>query len=365
MSLNIERNKARMTVWGRGWNDEVIDSGEGYTEDGLALEDFSADLNYDFGTDFDWDSLAQDLDINLDIDGNIDLTQQESLSQDLTDLANNEDAIYGYMTDHGDSDGIPARIRVTNPPDTLEYSDGDEIDFTGLVVCAYTSLTTRTPFIRQEWDGPRHNQIPFEELSFPVTTVSAGDASETAEFPEYKNSGSITVESIVSGHAVLNSLMREGGISISVPADIQRKIDNFFDTSVYGMMWYFISIWGIPTSDGVVMRFMKSPAPSIGSTRRLGRNDYAAYIREELVFYGTGNGPAAQVDRVERIDHTYYYSLMKRTTYVGHGFEPDVYYAFGTNVGASEGPGIVSVPVQWQTEYREEPYEASFEIQVT
>ncbi len=200
MSLNLAIDKARMTVWGEGWNDAAIDSGEGETEEGDVLEDYvnnldydpesdpdfdpfdipgydpdtglDYDLTYDFGENFNWDALAEDLDINLDIDGNIDVDQIETLTKAIADLANNEEAIYNYMTDHGDSTGIPARIRVTNPPDRLEYNDGDEIDFTGIVVCAYSSLTTRTPFIRSEWGGPRHNQIPFEELTFPVTVAT-------------------------------------------------------------------------------------------------------------------------------------------------------------------------------------------------
>ncbi len=201
MSLNLEKNKARLTVFGKGWNDVIIDSGEGETEEGIALEDFvdtlqydpSIDLgydpsldpdydpsldpyyglNYDFGSNFDWDAVAEDLEVSLDIDGNIDTDLIEELTEDIVNLAQDEDAIYNYMTSHDPSEGIPARIRVINPPDKLEYSEGEEIDFTGIVVAAYASLTTRTPFIMEGAAGPHQNQIPFDQLTFPVTTATA------------------------------------------------------------------------------------------------------------------------------------------------------------------------------------------------
>ena len=54
---------------------------------------------------------------------------------------------------------LPVSIAVTTPPDTLQYSDGDTIDFTGIVVHAYDS------------DGDDMGEVAYNELVFPVTVA--------------------------------------------------------------------------------------------------------------------------------------------------------------------------------------------------
>ena len=54
---------------------------------------------------------------------------------------------------------VPSEIRITTQPNTLEYSDGAAIDFTGIVVHAYDSL------------GGDMGAVPFNELVFPVTVA--------------------------------------------------------------------------------------------------------------------------------------------------------------------------------------------------
>jgi len=55
---------------------------------------------------------------------------------------------------------LPVEIRVTTPPTLVQYTDGDTIDFTGIVVHAYDS------------DGEDLGAVPFGELVFPVTEAS-------------------------------------------------------------------------------------------------------------------------------------------------------------------------------------------------
>ncbi len=432
MSLNLEKNRARMTVSVRGWNDVVIDSGEGETEEGSALEDFindmeydpeadpdfsmddipgydpddpnydpdnptydpdnpgydpdnpgydpdnpsydpdnpsydpetglPYDLTYDFGENFNWDALAEDLDINLDLDGNIDVDQMEILSEKITNLAHNEDAIYNYMADHDPSEGIPARIRVINPPDKLEYKNGDEIDFTGIIVAAYASLTTRTPFIMEGAAGPHHNQIPFDELTFPVTVAENGsDTSGEITFPEYKNSGTVTMKAYSDPHAVYQSLIKASGFQIVFTENTNTE-------TVMG--------WELDSPDpeaGEVVYITLYPhsrnpnyyclgitqiykLPAVGEAVTLGsplytmRNGFIAYARIDgntLTFYDWATWDIGHwgVSLFQGIKVS---SEEKRFSVCGFN--------------AEAGPDTVSIPVQWQTDYREEPYEASYEI---
>ncbi len=385
MSLNLEKNRARMTVSVRGWNDAVIDSGEGETEEGDTLEDYvndldydptsdpdfdpydipgydpdtglDYDLTYDFGEEFNWDALAEDLDINLDIDGNIDVDQMENLTQEIANLATNEEAIYKYMTDHGDSSGIPARIRVTNPPDKLEYKDGDEIDFSGIVVCAYSSLTTRTPFIRQEWDGPRHNQIPFDQLTFPVTTAdrngSVGSAGSVGS-GEDDDTGlpSYLFMPIGDGDVSTGPAIMEDGLMIWDNKGYGKEYVKRKTT--YAKVGVFTNTGG---SSGYIYVFAA-------------KKDTEKYVYRCTDYYDGGYSRGALTLSSK------YISLIYTTSYCTSNF-----YPIGMKIHTSRNevlnamldgkwepetqPVEVSIPVQWQTDYREEPYEASFDIQVT
>ncbi len=355
MSLEVPKNEAMLTVFGYGWNDTVNDSGDGKTEDGLALEDFCYDLNYDFGDDFDWESLAQDLDISLDLDGDIDLSQQESLSQDLTNLADNEEAIYNYMTDHGDSSGIPARIRVTNPPDKLEYNDGDEIDFTGLVVCAYSSLTTRTPFIRQEWEGPRHNQIPFDELSFPVTVAEgSGDI-------RYSNTEVIFVIAPIvmfSGFVYYRTNDYNPGETYEERWTGHGAFMSFI--SLHRDLNDICRINASSDPDAYIELYHEWPADYGKASERLTTRLNRSYTKDGKTVYYSYSGAFSLPISAERAQQCVT-DTWQRPYYVS---KADVAWAMIYGELSSEST-TVTIPVQWQTEYWEEPYEASFEIQVT
>ena len=65
---------------------------------------------------------------------------------------------------------LPVEIRVTTPPTLVQYTDGDTIDFTGLVVHAYDS------------DGDDLGAVPFGELVFPVTAADYDPYSIYADY---------------------------------------------------------------------------------------------------------------------------------------------------------------------------------------
>lgn len=58
MSLRMAIGAARLTVLGSGWSDTTIESGDGFTIDGELWDDIATELDYDFGTDVDWDLIA-------------------------------------------------------------------------------------------------------------------------------------------------------------------------------------------------------------------------------------------------------------------------------------------------------------------
>jgi hypothetical protein len=59
----------------------------------------------------------------------------------------------GYLTETK----VPSEIRITTPPTVTTYTDGDTINFAGLVVTAYDA------------DGQSMGEVPFNELIFPVS----------------------------------------------------------------------------------------------------------------------------------------------------------------------------------------------------
>ena len=58
---------------------------------------------------------------------------------------------------------VPVEIRVTTPPTKTDYTEGETIDYSGIVVHAYSST------------GQDMGAVPFNELVFPVTTAQGGD----------------------------------------------------------------------------------------------------------------------------------------------------------------------------------------------
>lgn len=71
---------------------------------------------------------------------------------------------------------LPSSIQVVTPPTKTDYTDGETIDFSGMVVKAYL----KTGGVWSDSDHPG-GVIPISELIFPVTTADISQASvETA-----------------------------------------------------------------------------------------------------------------------------------------------------------------------------------------
>jgi len=58
---------------------------------------------------------------------------------------------------------VPTEIRVTTLPTKTDYTNGETIDYSGIIVHAYSST------------GQDMGEAPFNELVFPVTTAQIGD----------------------------------------------------------------------------------------------------------------------------------------------------------------------------------------------
>lgn len=95
------------------------------------------------------------------------------------------DAVTGIDPDTGnitsvwtDADGcliekpLPSKIVIEKVPDNIKYHDGEEIDFTGMIVKAYLEDGTL-------WTDSSHPDgvIPLEELTFPVKKANAALAN--------------------------------------------------------------------------------------------------------------------------------------------------------------------------------------------
>lgn len=65
---------------------------------------------------------------------------------------------------------IPSYIIVTTPPTKLDYYDGDDLDFSGIVVTAYDA------------NGESMGEVPYDELIFPTTNADSSSATYTDEW---------------------------------------------------------------------------------------------------------------------------------------------------------------------------------------
>lgn len=82
---------------------------------------------------------------------------------------------YSVTTDNNgnlDFFKVPSSIQITTQPTTTEYHDGDDIDFTGMVVKAYNADGTL-------WTDSLHPDgiIPISELTLPVTVADMQDGN--------------------------------------------------------------------------------------------------------------------------------------------------------------------------------------------
>ena len=109
---------------------------------------------------------------------------------------------------------LPSEIRVTTPPDDTNYLDGDEIDYTGMVVKAYKADGTL-------WTNETYTDgvVPLNELVLPDTHADFSKVVHEQEYPEYQDSGTVIVTSVGSIREAFddaishfNGTVNDGGI---------------------------------------------------------------------------------------------------------------------------------------------------------
>lgn len=339
MSLNLTTNKARLTVFGYGWDDEVVDSGDADTDEGAALEEYvENNTDYEFPDDFDWDAVAEDMGVELDDDGNI--TDTDTLDDNLYDLANDYEAICDYMTEKTESTIPPARIVILNPPDLTTYSEGDTIDYSGIIVAAFTSLTTMTPYINSSLEGEMNNLIPFDQLIFPTTTAEADGGTY--------DDGDVVIEMITMS-----------AFSSSV---LPNPIYHYYDGNPYSP--------ALTDSGGGYDVF---PETSVGSSYYVTRYEDKYYLK-----------PAESSDEWTTSGGTYWvepdgYTAVVTSLSLNNGWKHSLFGSASNNSFVSTSSsffglgnddieaGIVkrqTLTVQWQTEYQTDPFEDTFDITV-
>lgn len=111
----------------------------------------------------------------------------------------------------------PTHIKVTTPPTKTTYNNGENIDFTGIVVTAYTNNGT-SDVLYDTAETP-NGIVPFNQLQFPIT--KARSATDDGSDSVYNNSdganGSVTTQNASVGQDGIS--MDTSGNSSSVTLD--------------------------------------------------------------------------------------------------------------------------------------------------
>ena len=150
-TLTIKGNDARLTVIGKSWADVTTDSGDGITIDQLVIEEIEGIIGIDLPDIDDGTRIIVGYDESGDpwlyIDGLDDPYDLGDLDLDLLDLdfELGSSILAGDLNVSIDSDlsltveNIPTTIEIVTPPKKLEYTEGDRLDLTGMVVTAKKS----------------------------------------------------------------------------------------------------------------------------------------------------------------------------------------------------------------------------------
>ena len=150
-TLTIKGNDARLTVIGKSWADVTTDSGDGITIDQLVIEEIEDIIGIDLPDIDDETRIIVGYDESGDpwlyIDGLDDPYDLGDLDLSLLDLdfELGSTILAGDLNVSIDSDlsltveNIPTTIEIVTPPKKLEYTEGDRLDLTGMVVTAKKS----------------------------------------------------------------------------------------------------------------------------------------------------------------------------------------------------------------------------------
>jgi hypothetical protein len=239
---------------------------------------------------------------------------------------------------------VPVAIVITKLPNKLSYSDGDTIDFTGIVVKLYskyeeTEDESGTHIDAKPYRDNRYpdGTIPFNELIFPIT--EAGGARD----PTYTTPADDS-----------SSVYKYSGVTFSfveVPVGTEF-LGNLYEEE-YG--WRTFTIVGAD-----------APVFAVGYTNSSIRHDYV-YIASAKEFHMHYRGPTGLggVSEAEIYNDHYEIQCSKEnnawlpTVPINSGFVYSDMVKFGSGGAAKR-----TVPVQWRSPYDGETLETSYKITV-
>lgn len=241
---------------------------------------------------------------------------------------------------------VPSSIKITTPPTRLEYTDGDLIDFTELVVKAYKKATGL--FTDESYP---EGIIPHSELDFPV---------KVADY----SAGSSESQSHVEGNLPQPIPYSEGASFSGITTYPSGRYDNVHWAANRTVRAFTT----VNSNEDVTYCFASAEGPvtvtkttliSYPDAEELQRmvdkyNSASAIVNGETIYYATYVAPHSA--------DTYSFSMPTIRTNASFNSE-DVYaLLFGTQPG---GDGMVlTVPVQWLSPYTGETFEDSFTITV-
>jgi len=176
---------------------------------------------------------------------------------------------------------LPSSILVDTPPTKLNYADGESIDFTGIIVKAYTA--SGMPWT----DNVGHsNIIPFSELSFPVM---AADASQVHQhgYTSDLDTSPVTQPISTSGGIYFISTKQSTGETKTEMSEYITGTGVIIvrETSDY---WYFTGIAASAEQNGSSVTWetgdgRRTEAPANVAYTTGGKTVYYSYIYEDRV----------------------------------------------------------------------------------
>lgn len=181
-------------------------------------------------------------------------------------------------------------IQVTTPPTTLDYTDGDTIDFTGIVVKAYDGEENLF-----DVTGYAGGVVPVGELQFPVTVAvydeeSAGGGEPI--FPDYQDSGVVKATGFIRTEDALAYSLAHSGYPIT------DALKEQFLAECYPYCTQFVTIeyTGNPISGVHYYSFVTLSDVGynaiVNQNVTLGNNTYTrSYLRETHIKLSGTSGP--------------------------------------------------------------------------
>lgn len=231
---------------------------------------------------------------------------------------------------------IPSSINIGKAPDKTEYSDGETIDYGGIIVTLKGA--DGEPFSNSDYPNGR---IPFEELLFPITIIDVSTFDENID--EYSDGEGVNAILITYSLHLDNDWKNDEYI---VYADINHIVGYKDNDPIY--------LAGSEETKLLVTRYNQY----IYVKKLSGNNARFNYTRydpnkEKYKFYGGGSTAyrASENWSSTQVWNEYLTNLPVSTS------DP-------LNAGEMKPTGI-PIPVQWTSPYDGRTFEATFDVIIT